>query len=205
MQNGFDALFTTAAQSPTGKSFELQVDYEYRHIPERDWTKRHTVLRLIAVWCSDIAKHRLYLTSTTSTELRAEVAPAVYAMRWEAALSRARNPTPNSPGWGRVERRRCSAWSRARSRSTGTAIRRTSAASWTTSSSSRRPGRVRGRVPDPVRGHRPDDARVRRQGRYADPLRPGARARGAGAFLSVSSWPCPPHFASPGLSRCSSL
>jgi len=70
----------------TGKSFELEVDYEYRHIPERDWTERHIALRLIVVWCPPIAKHRLYLTSTASTERRAEVVPAVYAMRWEIEL-----------------------------------------------------------------------------------------------------------------------
>ena len=43
-------------------------------------------MRLIGVWCPTIKKHRLYITSTTPSELSADVAPAVYAMRWEIEL-----------------------------------------------------------------------------------------------------------------------
>lgn len=69
-----------------GASFEVDVDYEYRHIPERDWQKRHIALRLIAVWCAEIARHRLYLTSATPAQLSAKAASAIYAMRWEIEL-----------------------------------------------------------------------------------------------------------------------
>jgi IS4 transposase len=72
--------------SMAGKSFEVQVDYEYQHSSERDWKRRHIDLRLIGVWCAEIKKHRLYITSTTPTQLSAEVTPAVYAMRWEIEL-----------------------------------------------------------------------------------------------------------------------
>jgi len=39
-----------------GKTFEAEVDCVYRHVPEREWPKRH--LRLIAVWRHDIAVSR---------------------------------------------------------------------------------------------------------------------------------------------------
>ena len=69
-----------------GKSFDVEVDYSYRHIPERDWTFRHLRLRLIAVWRPDLKRHRLYLTNASTSQLDAQTAPAVYALRWEIEL-----------------------------------------------------------------------------------------------------------------------
>lgn len=69
-----------------GESFEVQIDYLYRHIPERDWQWRHIPVRLIATWCADLGRHRLYITSATSAQLSAKAAPAIYAMRWEIEL-----------------------------------------------------------------------------------------------------------------------
>jgi putative transposase len=69
-----------------GKTFEVEVDYVYRHIPEGEWLKRHLRLRLIAVWRQDIGQHRLYLTSTDPSQLKSDTAPAVYALRWEIEL-----------------------------------------------------------------------------------------------------------------------
>ena len=60
--------------------------YPYRHIPERDWTFRHLRLRLIAVWWPDLKRHRLYLTNASTSQLDAQTAPAVYALRWEIEL-----------------------------------------------------------------------------------------------------------------------
>jgi len=54
-----------------GKTFEVEVDYVYRHIPEGEWLKRHLRLRLIAVWRQDIGQHRLYLTSAPKAEFGA--------------------------------------------------------------------------------------------------------------------------------------
>jgi len=73
-------------QEMHGKTFEVEVDYMYRHIPERDWSKRHLRLRLIAVWRQDIAQHRLYLTSAAPSQLESKTAAAVYALRWEIEL-----------------------------------------------------------------------------------------------------------------------
>lgn len=70
----------------TGKSFEVEVDYAYRHIPERDWTWRHMRLRLIAIWNPAAKAHRLYLTSASTTALPLENVAPVYAMRWEIEL-----------------------------------------------------------------------------------------------------------------------
>jgi len=69
-----------------GRSFDVWVDYEYRHIPERDWTWRHLELRLIGVWSEELRRHRLYLTSAPVFALPAEVAADVYAVRWEIEL-----------------------------------------------------------------------------------------------------------------------
>ena len=69
-----------------GRSFDVWVDYEYRHIPERDWTWRHLELRLIGVWSDDLRRHRLYLTSAPVFALPAEIAADVYAVRWEIEL-----------------------------------------------------------------------------------------------------------------------
>jgi putative transposase len=72
--------------SMTGKTFEVEVDYVYRHIPERDWTPRHIPLRLIAVWNPEARAHRLYLTSASHTAIATHNAAALYAMRWEIEL-----------------------------------------------------------------------------------------------------------------------
>lgn len=69
-----------------GRSFDVWIDYKYRHIPERDWTWRHLELRLIAVWSEDLKRHRLYLTSAPVFALPAAVAAEVYAVRWEIEL-----------------------------------------------------------------------------------------------------------------------
>ena len=69
-----------------GTSFEVVVDYQYRQIPDGDRQKRHLPLRLIAVWCAEVGRHRLYLTSATPTQLSTKAAPAIYAMRWEIEL-----------------------------------------------------------------------------------------------------------------------
>ncbi len=69
-----------------GKTFEVEVDYVYRHIPEGEWLKRHLRLRLIAVWRQDIKQHRLYLTSADPSQLKNDTAAAVYALRWEIEL-----------------------------------------------------------------------------------------------------------------------
>ena len=57
-----------------GHSFDVWIDYKYRHIPERDWTWRHLELRLVAVWNEDLKRHRLYLTSAPVFALPAAVA-----------------------------------------------------------------------------------------------------------------------------------
>ena len=69
-----------------GKTFDLTVDYAYRHIPERDWQWRHIPLRLIAVWNPLADAHRLYLTSASNKQLDSDNAAAVYALRWEIEL-----------------------------------------------------------------------------------------------------------------------
>ncbi len=69
-----------------GHSFDVWIDYKYRHIPERDWTWRHLELRLVAVWNEDLKRHRLYLTSAPVFALPAAVAAEVYAVRWEIEL-----------------------------------------------------------------------------------------------------------------------
>ena len=69
-----------------GKTFEVEVDYVYRHIPEREWLKRHLRLRLIAVWRQDVGQHRLYLTSADPLQLTTDAAAPVYALRWEIEL-----------------------------------------------------------------------------------------------------------------------
>ena len=69
-----------------GRSFDVWIDYKYRHIPERDWTWRHLELRLVAVWNEDLKRHRLYLTSAPVFALPAAVAAEVYAVRWEIEL-----------------------------------------------------------------------------------------------------------------------
>jgi len=68
------------------KTFEVEVDYVYRHIPEGEWLKRHLRLRLIAVWRHDIEAHRLYLTSADPSQFKAGTAAAVYTLRWEIEL-----------------------------------------------------------------------------------------------------------------------
>jgi hypothetical protein len=37
-----------------GRSFDVRIDYAYRHIPERDWKWRHLDLRLIAIWNQEL-------------------------------------------------------------------------------------------------------------------------------------------------------
>lgn len=69
-----------------GRSFDVWIDYEYRHVPERDWTVRRLQLRLIGVWDDDLGRHRLYLTSAPVFALPAAVAAEVYAVRWEIEL-----------------------------------------------------------------------------------------------------------------------
>ena len=69
-----------------GRSFDVEIDYSYRHIPERDWTFRHLRLRLIGVWRPDLNRHRLYITNATTKQLPGQTAPAVYALRWEIEL-----------------------------------------------------------------------------------------------------------------------
>jgi len=69
-----------------GRSFDVWVDYEYRHIPERDFTPRHLELRLVGVWNDELQRHRLYLTSAPVFALPATVAAEVYAVRWEIEL-----------------------------------------------------------------------------------------------------------------------
>jgi len=69
-----------------GKTFEVEVDYVFCHIPEREWIKRHLRLRLIAVWRQDIGQHRLYLTSADPSQLASDAAAPVYALRWEIEL-----------------------------------------------------------------------------------------------------------------------
>jgi hypothetical protein len=74
------------AQAMHGRSFEADVAYVYRHIPEREWTKRRLTLRLVAIWCPTVARHRLYLTSASQTALDASAVAAVYTLRWEVEL-----------------------------------------------------------------------------------------------------------------------
>ena len=69
-----------------GQTFEAEVDYAYRHIPERDYAYRHIPLRLIAVWNHDSRAHRLYLTTVSAEALPADTAAATYALRWEIEL-----------------------------------------------------------------------------------------------------------------------
>lgn len=69
-----------------GRSFDIWIDYRYRHIAERDWTFRHIELRLIGVWNEDLQRHRLYLTSAPVFALPAAVAAEVYAVRWEIEM-----------------------------------------------------------------------------------------------------------------------
>jgi len=69
-----------------GRSFELEILYVYRHMPERDWLKRELRLRLIAVWRKDCGCHRMYLTSVTKAHLPATLVPGLYSMRWEIEL-----------------------------------------------------------------------------------------------------------------------
>jgi putative transposase len=69
-----------------GRSFEVWIDYAYRHLPERDWTWRRLELRLIAVWDPELQRHRLYLTSAPRFALPVDVAAEVYAVRWEIEL-----------------------------------------------------------------------------------------------------------------------
>jgi hypothetical protein len=75
-----------------GKSFQVQVEHECRHQPTaqnpgpRDWTKYRVVLRLIGIWCAELGRHRLYLTSAREERLAAGAVPGIYAMRWEVEL-----------------------------------------------------------------------------------------------------------------------
>ena len=69
-----------------GKSFELGIDYVYRHVSEHDWRKRVLALRLIASWDAKRRRHHLYVTNATPAQLSAETIPGIYAMRWEVEL-----------------------------------------------------------------------------------------------------------------------
>jgi len=69
-----------------GRSFDVWVDYAYRHIPERDWTWWSLELRLIGIWSDELRRHRLYLTSAPVFALPADVVAEVYAVRWEVEL-----------------------------------------------------------------------------------------------------------------------
>jgi IS4 transposase len=73
-------------QEMRDRSFEAEIAYVYRHLPERDWTKRRLRLRIVAVWCPTIGRHRLYLTSAPPAALDASVVAAVYTLRWEVEL-----------------------------------------------------------------------------------------------------------------------
>ena len=82
-----DVTLMSAGPWCRGKLFIFDLaHYPYRHIPERDWTFRHLRLRLIAVWWPDLKRHRLYLTNASTSQLDAQTAPAVYALRWEIEL-----------------------------------------------------------------------------------------------------------------------
>jgi len=70
----------------TGKTFELGIDYAYRHTSERDWRVRHIPLRLVCVWNPTANLHRVYLTTATQEQLQTKHVAAVYALRWEIEL-----------------------------------------------------------------------------------------------------------------------
>ena len=76
----------TVIGSMAGQSFEVEVEFAYRHVPERDWKWRRIRLRLIADWDAASNEHRLYLTNASRAQLSASTAAAVYAMRWEIEL-----------------------------------------------------------------------------------------------------------------------
>jgi Transposase DDE domain len=69
-----------------GKSFDVQVDYVYRRIRQRDFAYRHVEMRIAAIWREDLGVHRLYVTNAPASMLALEQVPAVYALRWEIEL-----------------------------------------------------------------------------------------------------------------------
>lgn len=79
-------------QQLEGQSFQVQIEHEYRHRQTkhgpgpRDLTKYRVPLRLIGIWCAELGRHRLYLTSASEQQLAADAVPSVYAMRWEIEL-----------------------------------------------------------------------------------------------------------------------
>ena len=70
----------------TGSHFDVEVDYAYRHLDERDYDWRHLRLRLLGHWDARSLRHRLYPTSAAPHQLSASNAAAVYALRWEIEL-----------------------------------------------------------------------------------------------------------------------
>ena len=69
-----------------GRTFDVEVDYAYRRILQRDYQWRRLRLRIVGVWNEQARRHRLYITNASAVQLAAQHLGAVYALRWEIEL-----------------------------------------------------------------------------------------------------------------------
>jgi putative transposase len=69
-----------------GETVDVEVDYAYRHIIERDFVFRHLRLRVVGDWHEKEQRHRVYVTNASPTQLAVQHVAAVYALRWEIEL-----------------------------------------------------------------------------------------------------------------------
>ncbi|HSQ65332.1 MAG TPA: IS4 family transposase [Polyangiaceae bacterium] len=77
---------TTLLEPMRGRTFDIEVAYVYRQVRTRPSSEQTLRLRLFAVWCAHLDRHRLYLTSASRTALEADAVAAVYTLRWEVEL-----------------------------------------------------------------------------------------------------------------------
>ena len=69
-----------------GRPLDVEVDYAFRSIRQRDWRWRHVRLRVVGDWHQDEQRHRLYITNASRTQFATEHVAGIYALRWEIEL-----------------------------------------------------------------------------------------------------------------------
>jgi putative transposase len=69
-----------------GETVNLELDYAFWHIIDRDFAFRPLRLRVVGDWHEKEQRHRVTMTNASPAQLASQHVAAVYALRWEIEL-----------------------------------------------------------------------------------------------------------------------